>query len=96
MKTTAWRRSALLAGTALLATVALIGAPATAQDPLKATYVSTGPIDRAPAVAERGQDRLEGQAALERPALLTPQDGETAYVLPHFTWQRVAQAAGYR
>src|SRR5689334_20167408 len=44
MKTSQWRRGALLAGTALFAAVALVGAPATAQDPLKATYVSTGPI----------------------------------------------------
>ena len=44
MKTSHWRRGALLAGTALFAAVALVGAPATAQDPLKATYVSTGPI----------------------------------------------------
>jgi basic membrane protein A len=44
MKTQTWRRGALLGGSALLATVALVGAPVMAQDPLTATYVSTGPI----------------------------------------------------
>lgn len=44
MKTTTVRRRALFAGSALLTIGALIGAPATAQDPLRATYVSTGPI----------------------------------------------------
>jgi len=44
MKLTSTRRGALLAGTTLLATIALVGAPVAAQDPLTATYVSTGPI----------------------------------------------------
>jgi basic membrane protein A len=45
MDTTSRRRRALLAGGALLAAATLAGSPAVlAQDPLKATYVSTGPI----------------------------------------------------
>ena len=44
MKISIRRRAALLAGATLLATASLVGAPVLAQDPLKATYVSTGPI----------------------------------------------------
>jgi basic membrane protein A len=44
MTTSPWRRGALLAGTALFAAVALVGAPVAAQDPLRVTYVSSGPI----------------------------------------------------
>lgn len=63
MTTSFQRRRALFAGTALLATVALMGAPVAAQDPLRAAYVSSGPIGVNPFLQLIQQGLEEGGAA---------------------------------
>jgi basic membrane protein A len=68
MRTTISRRGALIAAGTLLATVALVGAPATiAQDPLRATYVSTGPIGVNPflQLIKEGLDRAGAEFDVE-------------------------------